>query len=235
MPRGEPVPADARCRRPRPTEAADRTALVGHRSPPRSARGRRRSWIVDHGGPEQAQALADRRAAGEPLQYVLGRWPFRSLELTVDRRVLIPRPETEQVVEVALRGAGPDLLRPPAACSPPSVPGSEADVGPRLCVDLGTGSGAIALSLAIEGGRRCPGPGRSGPPTFRVDALEVAAGEPGRPGRRRCRCRGPGAGWHQGSWFDALPCRAARTGRPGGVQSALRGRVRVSRSRSVGA
>ncbi len=59
-------------------------------------------WIVEHGGPEQADALADRRAAGEPLQYVLGRWPFRSIELAVDRRVLIPRPETEWVVGVAL-------------------------------------------------------------------------------------------------------------------------------------
>jgi release factor glutamine methyltransferase len=43
-----------------------------------------------------------RRVAGEPLQYVLGRWAFRGLDLLVDRRVLIPRPETEQVVEVAL-------------------------------------------------------------------------------------------------------------------------------------
>src|SRR5262249_9368770 len=48
------------------------------------------------------EGLVARRAAGEPLQYVLGRWQFRSLDLMVDRRVLIPRPETEQVVEVAL-------------------------------------------------------------------------------------------------------------------------------------
>jgi len=47
------------------------------------------------------------RAAGEPLQYVLGTWAFRSLELRVDRRVLIPRPETEQVVEVALADDAP--------------------------------------------------------------------------------------------------------------------------------
>ena len=49
-----------------------------------------------------ARAMAGRRAAGEPLQYVFGHWPFRSLDLMVDPRVLIPRPETEQVVEVAL-------------------------------------------------------------------------------------------------------------------------------------
>jgi len=63
-------------------------------------------WIVEHaeahptggsgGVRTDALALADRRAAGEPLQYVLGTWAFRSLELQVDRRVLIPRPETSR-------------------------------------------------------------------------------------------------------------------------------------------
>ena len=52
-----------------------------------------------------ARAMATRRAAGEPLQYIFGHWPFRSIDLLVDPRVLIPRPETEQVVEVALREA----------------------------------------------------------------------------------------------------------------------------------
>ena len=86
---------------------------------------------------------ADRRAAGEPLQYVLGTWPFRSVELLVDRRVLIPRPETEQVVEVALA----ELARVAAARR-----SAGQRHGPLVCVDLGTGSGAIALSLAVEGG-----------------------------------------------------------------------------------
>ena len=77
--------------------------------------------------------MVRRRSGGEPLQYVLGSWPFRRLELMVDRRVLIPRPETEQVVEVAF--AELDRLR----------------AGRRLTVvDLGTGSGAIALSFARE-------------------------------------------------------------------------------------
>lgn len=76
-------------------------------------------------------ALVARRVAGEPLQYVLGHWPFRRLDLFVDRRVLIPRPETEQVAEVALALAG-------------------AMRRPLTIVDLGTGSGAIALSLAAE-------------------------------------------------------------------------------------
>ena len=46
-------------------------------------------------------AAADRRLGGEPLQYVIGHWPFRSLDLDLDPRVLIPRPETEELVEAA--------------------------------------------------------------------------------------------------------------------------------------
>ncbi|MGH9206028.1 MAG: peptide chain release factor N(5)-glutamine methyltransferase, partial [Acidimicrobiales bacterium] len=51
---------------------------------------------------QRCREMVKRRAAGEPLQYVLGSWGFRSLDLHLDPRVLIPRPETEQVVEVAL-------------------------------------------------------------------------------------------------------------------------------------
>jgi release factor glutamine methyltransferase len=76
-------------------------------------------------------AMVARYRAGEPIQYVLGRWGFRRLDLAVDRRVLIPRPETELVVEAVV-----ELL----ADHP----------GPRLIADLGTGSGAIGLALADE-------------------------------------------------------------------------------------
>jgi len=86
---------------------------------------------------EAVAAMADRRLAGEPLQYVLGTWAFRTLELTVDPRVLIPRPETEHVVEVALR-----QLRDTAP--------SRRDASGPIVADLGTGSGAIALSIAAE-------------------------------------------------------------------------------------
>ena len=76
-------------------------------------------------------AMVARRRQGEPLQYVLGHWGFRGLDLLVDRRVLIPRPETEHVVDVALAVA-------------------RDRQGPLTIADLGTGSGAIALALAAE-------------------------------------------------------------------------------------
>jgi release factor glutamine methyltransferase len=74
--------------------------------------------------------LLARRAAREPLAYVLGEWGFRRLTLKVDRRVLVPRPETEVVVQRCL-----DLL---ACVAEPSV------------LDVGTGSGAIGLAIADE-------------------------------------------------------------------------------------
>ncbi len=77
-----------------------------------------------------ARALVARRAAREPLQYVIGEWGFRRLRLKVDARALIPRPETEIVVERCLGLLG----------------GHEA---PRI-LDVGVGGGAIALSLAHE-------------------------------------------------------------------------------------
>ena len=77
------------------------------------------------------EARLARRVRGEPLQYIEGRAAFRRLELSVDRSVLIPRPETEELVEHVLRWCrGRENLR---------------------ALDLGTGSAAIAISLALEG------------------------------------------------------------------------------------
>lgn len=77
-------------------------------------------------------AAVARRAAGAPLAYVLGTQPFRGLTLGVGPAVLVPRPETEEVVEAALGVL--DAL----------------GEGPRAALDLGTGSGCIALALAGE-------------------------------------------------------------------------------------
>jgi release factor glutamine methyltransferase len=82
------------------------------------------------------RAAAQRRLNGEPLQYIIGHWPFRSLDLDVDSRVLIPRPETEALVDVAL------------------VELAKSDVVAPVIVDLGCGSGAIGLALLDELGRR---------------------------------------------------------------------------------
>lgn len=175
---------------------------------------REAKWILEHveaeggGGlpaderDRRVAALVARRASGEPLQYALGRWPFRSLELRVDPRVLIPRPETEQVVDVALA----ELDRIGGA----PVSDTVARLGPTpVCVDLGTGSGAIALALAIEAGPRFP--------TIEVwatdvsaDALAVAGQNLGLLSRRDARA-GARVRLAKGSWFDALP--ADRMGR----------------------
>lgn len=78
---------------------------------------------------DRVRAGLRRCAAGEPLQYVLGDVEFMGHTIKVDRRVLIPRPETEEVVAHAIRAA--------------------AGLGPRLAVaDVGTGSGCVAVSLA---------------------------------------------------------------------------------------
>jgi release factor glutamine methyltransferase len=159
-------------------------------------------WIVDHGGPAQAQALADRRSAGEPLQYVLGRWPFRELDLVVDPRALIPRPETEQVVEVALRELARADHQRRVTATADGADGMGADAGP-ICVDLGTGSGAIALSMAAEGGGHLPGLAVWATDVS-DDALAVAREnldalarvDAGAAARVRVA---------RGSWFDALP------------------------------
>jgi release factor glutamine methyltransferase len=123
-------------------------------------------------------AMLARVGAGEPLQYVLGRWGFRHLDLMVDRRVLIPRPETETVVEVALRLARSMLF-------------------PIVCADLGTGSGAIGLSLAAE----LPFDGVTVWMTdSSADALDVARANAAGIGRAAANVRAS-----RGLWFKALP------------------------------
>ena len=128
------------------------------------------------------RAMVARRLTGEPLQYVMKSWAFRHLDVLVDNRVLIPRPETEVVVQVAL-----DLAREMI---------SKTNSKLRVA-DLGTGSGVIGLSLASE----LPGGSNEVWLTdLSADALEVA----------RANLAGLGlingdVRVAQGSWFAALP------------------------------
>jgi release factor glutamine methyltransferase len=114
-------------------DRAEADILLAH------ALGRSRSWLIAHAddavdaaGAAAFAALVQRRAAGEPVAYLTGHRGFWTLELEVTPATLIPRPETELLVELA-------LARLPH------------DGAPRV-VDLGTGSGAIALAIA----RECP-------------------------------------------------------------------------------
>jgi len=127
-------------------------------------------------------SMLTRRERGEPLQYVLGGWGFRTLDLFVDRRVLIPRPETEQVVEMALTA----LRR---------IGGTGAGARPVTVADLGTGSGAIALSLAVEHVHATVWATDASP-----EALAVARANTAGTGRPGARVR-----IAEGDWFEALP------------------------------
>lgn len=110
----------------------------------------RAGLIASHAVPVGAERAADlqaaieRRRLGEPVAYIRGIKEFFGLALTVDRRALIPRPETERLVEIALeriRTALVDRARP-------------AGTPPLRAWDVGTGSGAIAVSLAVEARQR---------------------------------------------------------------------------------
>lgn len=116
--------------RRRGVDRLDALLLLAHET------GRDRSWLIAHdeaaldtAAAARLDAALRRRAAGEPLAYLVGEKEFHGLRLQVDARVLVPRPDTEVLVDWTL-----ELLR---GLAPPA---------PRV-VDLGTGSGAIALAV----------------------------------------------------------------------------------------
>jgi release factor glutamine methyltransferase len=134
-------------------------------------------------------ALLARRAAGEPIQYVLGAWNFCGLDVFVDRRVLIPRPETEVVVQHAIHEV--ERLGERVGQANPWT----GALTHYAVADLGTGSGALALALAAA------------LPDAEVwatdasdDALAVAQANIAASGNLATRVRVA-----HGSWFDALP------------------------------
>jgi len=91
---------------------------------------------------ERLREMVKRRAAGEPLQYITGETEFCGLKFFVDRRVLIPRPETELLVEVVLQRLAPQ------ADATERVPPVSSHQSPVTVIDVGTGSGCIAVTLA---------------------------------------------------------------------------------------
>lgn len=123
-------------------------------------------------------AMVARVRTGEPLQYVLGHWSFRELDLMVDPRVLIPRPETELIVDLAKKAMS-------------------ADAHGAIAVDLGTGSGAIGLALAMELPR---GSAEIWITDSSRDALEVASANLAGLG-----VRGNNVHVALGDWYEALP------------------------------
>lgn len=142
---------------------------------------RERTWLLAHGEailePVQASAFAaliERRATGEPVAYLTGRRGFWTLDLDVAPGVLIPRPETEQLVERALQWLPED---------------NASDV-----LDLGTGSGAIALAIAMERPAA-----RVLAVDLSVDALRIASGNAQRLGI----CN---VAFLRSDWLESLRC-----------------------------
>ena len=106
---------------------ADRTAVIAHANAPAGA---------DAAATYEAGLV--RREAGEPVAYIRGYKEFHGLAFSVDRRALIPRPETELLVDEAERAVAWQLISAPRPAGTPNV----------RVVDVGTGSGAIAIALA---------------------------------------------------------------------------------------
>jgi release factor glutamine methyltransferase len=125
-----------------------------------------------------ARELAEERRAGAPLQYVLGHWPFLDLDLLVDARALIPRPETEVLAALAI-----DRL---------AARGSGA-----IACDLGCGTGAIALCLAVAAARTGL--------VVEVHATDADAGALELARANAARVGALGLQLHRGSWYEALP------------------------------
>jgi release factor glutamine methyltransferase len=159
----------------------DATALAAHHT------GATRAWLVAHDDEplpsdrvERVRRDLARRAAGEPLAYLVGRREFHGLEFEVTPHVLIPRPETEVLVDWALE----------------TMPASaDASREAAIVVDLGTGSGAIALAIA----HACVH-ARVHAVDTSAAALEVA--------RRNAQRLGLDVAFHVGDWWSAEGLRA---------------------------
>lgn len=154
----------------------DAQLLVAHRL------GQSRTWVIAHDEsvvlPRSSAAIREgirRRAEGEPLAYVLGWKEFRGLRLEVSPAVLVPRPDTETLVDWAL-----ELLDGPLR-----------EREPPVVADLGTGSGAIALAV------------KAAQPSARVLATDASAAALDI-ARRNAACLGLDVEFRLGDWWDAV-------------------------------
>lgn len=148
-----------------------------------------RAWLMAHDDAivsdtvhTRFRALVSRRGAGEPQAYLTGYQDFYGMSLAVDPRVLIPRPDSETLVDwaVALLGSDPGNANPT----------------PRRLLDLGTGSGAIALAL------------KRALPTLSVDAVDASASALA-VARVNARGLGLDVALLHGSWFEPVTGRYA--------------------------
>ncbi|NCP15819.1 peptide chain release factor N(5)-glutamine methyltransferase [bacterium] len=138
------------------TPALDEQVLLAH------VLGKPRAWVLAHPEatltPKQECALEEallQLESGVPLPYVLGKWEFFGLEFEVTPEVLIPRPETELLVERAVswlrqRLAMNRQARDVKSAACPGRQAREADLGRLRAVDVGAGSGCIAIALAVN-------------------------------------------------------------------------------------
>jgi release factor glutamine methyltransferase len=157
---------------------------------------RSREWLIAHdtdfiepAAAERFLQLVARRLAGEPMAYLLGWREFMGERFRVSPDTLIPRPETELLVETALAH---DFSRMNADFSP-GVPPFElpSTLAPRI-LDLGTGSGAIAVSIAL------------GLPAAEVTATDISEGALA-VASENARALGASVRFLQGDWYKALP------------------------------
>lgn len=157
-----------------------------------------RAWLLAHpehllsaGQQTRFAALFERRLGGEPVAYLLGEREFYGLNFKVSPATLIPRPETELLVELALQRCGRVAAPPPGTHRPPPC-GGIPQQGAFRVLDLGTGSGAIALSIAHA---------RPNAEVVAVDASQDAL-EVARENARRLNIGN--ASFLQSDWFSAL-------------------------------
>jgi release factor glutamine methyltransferase len=115
----------------------DRTAVVAHHDAPVGADAER-----------SFRAALARRLAGEPIAYIRGLREFHGIALSVDARALIPRPESEALVALAIAEVLRRLGGGGGPATGASADGSAADAGPLRIADVGTGSGALAIAIA---------------------------------------------------------------------------------------